>query len=117
MAKNEEKNAVDMEFPFQAEARLILNKAHVSRDPETKKRTIPSVTFSVKEVGGQNLILTPRIDLEGSFFREFLDSGRPENYEVQLLILARRTDFKHEGIPSRVAANNGPVSREGRKAA
>ncbi len=97
-----EENALEVEeevvFPFQAEATLVLNKAHQGKDGK-----LESVSFSIEEgdlpeINKKPKILSPRIVLDGAFFDAWVDSGRPENYEVRMTIVARRTDFVHKGI-------------------
>lgn len=80
-------------------ADLIMNKVHVETEQDQKtgeKRTrCKQVTFNLVNRKG---IMTPRIDLDGVFFSDFLTGGRPEQYKVTLTIEAERTDFVQKGI-------------------
>lgn len=118
MPKGKKKEKASQKYDFQANAGLILSKIHLTVDnkaSEAQKKAakqkhlirpvekISHITFDVREItrGDKDpLILTPRIDLEGSFFADFLTSGRPEQYEISLEIKARRTNYKPKGIPT-----------------
>ena len=86
-----------------AKANLVMSKAHIKKDLNAPDGSVEKVTFDIVEKGA-DVIKTPRIDLDGSFFSDFLTSGRVEQYEVELEITARRTKFDHKGIPAVVEA-------------
>ena len=83
-----------------AKASLIMSKTFIGKRQEEGgpiEEYVKEVTFDIK--GAEDVIKTPRITLDGSFFTDFLTSGKPEQYEVVLDISAVRTKFEHHGTP------------------
>lgn len=105
--RKKEKKPEDGPRKYLAVASLIMSKTFIGKRQEEHdgpiEEYVKEVCFDVKEItrkGEEGVIKTPRINLEGSFFKDFLTSGRPEQYEVVLEISARRTEFGHKGIPA-----------------
>jgi len=108
-----------------AKANLVMSKAHIAKRQETDRKGnlvdkgkieefVDKVTFDIVEKEA-DVIKTPRIDLDGSFFSDFLTSGRVGQYEVVMTIEARRTKLDPRGIPATIEEipPEGPPLDEG----
>ena len=98
-------------------ADLVMGKVFEAPVVDEKGKRVGSqvkeVMFNVTNSEG---VLTPRINLEGSFFSDFLMGGRPEQYKVTLTITAERTDYEQKGISEKeepIPANETPVVTDG----